>query len=86
MDGSELWMAVLVVVYVVVIAALVLYGEVSGLRSEIKYSNGDLRRDIEYRISDLHREVGAVKREVEYRANAHARDLERLLSDRRTSG
>ena len=85
MDGSELWFAVLVVVYVVIFAAVVLYAKVSGLGRDIEYRNGDLRRDIEYRIGDLDREIGAVKREIEYRANAHDRDLERLLSERRTS-
>lgn len=75
------------VVYVVVFAAAVLYAKVSALHSEIEYRISDLRHDIEYRISDLHREVGGVKREIEYHAHAHAlaHDLERLLSERRTS-
>ena len=74
MGGPEQGLPTEVLVFVVIIAAVALY-----------FKMIDLRHDIEYRIRDLHREVGAVKREIEYRANAHDRDLERLLSDRRTS-
>ena len=72
--------------HVVFMAAMAPDFTVSDLRRDIEYRIGELSRESEYRIGDLHREVGAAKREIELRANAHDRDLERLLAEREQAG
>ncbi len=80
MGGPEHCVPAAVLVYVVIIAAVALYFAVNDLRRDIENRDGELRREIKQRVGDLQREVGAVKREIEYRANRHDHDLERLLS------
>ena len=69
---AERWLAVLLVVGIVILAAVVL---------DVNASS-DLR-DLEYEIRDLRRDVGEVRREIEWRAEQDDRDVERLLSELR---
>ena len=68
MDGTDRWIGVGVMVYVVIFAAMVLYVAAD--------SNG---RELQGEIRDLRREISALQREVEYRGEADDRDVERLL-------
>ena len=72
--------AVGLVLCVVVAAAVVLVMTVT-------FKTNDLRRDIAALQRDLQweREVGAVKREIEYRADRHDRDVESLTYEVRRS-
>ncbi len=74
---SERWFAVAVLAWVVVMSALFHYMAVSDLHRKAEDDNRDLR----YEIGDLRRDVDAVKREIEYRADRHDRNVERLASE-----
>ena len=69
---AERWLAVLLVVGIVILAAVVL---------DVNASSDF--RDLEYEIRDLRRDVGEVRREIEWRAEQDDRDVERLLSELR---
>ena len=69
---AERWLAVLLVVGIVILAAVVLDANVSS----------DFL-DLEYEIRDLRRDVGEVRREIEFRAEQDDRDVERLLYELR---
>ena len=71
MDADR-WLAVLLVVGIVILAAVVLDVNVSS----------DFR-DLEYEIRDLRRDIGEVRREIEWRAEQDDRDVERLLYELR---
>lgn len=74
MDGSERSLPAPVVIYVLIIAAMLIYFAVNGSARELQYEIGDLRRD-----------VGAVQRELEFRGEQDDRDVERLLYELRRS-
>ena len=69
---AERWLAVLLVVGIVILAAVVL---------DVNVSSDFL--DLEYEIRDLRRDVGEVRREIEWRAEQDDRDVERLLYELR---
>ena len=69
---AERWLAVLLVVGIVILAAVVL---------DVNVSCDFL--DLEYEIRDLRRDVGEVRREIEWRAEQDDRDVERLLYELR---
>ena len=62
------------VIYVLIIAAMLVYFAVSGSVRDLQYAIGDLRRDI-----------GAVQRELEFRSERDDRDVERILYELRRS-
>ena len=72
--NGDQWSAVALVLYVVIMVAVVLFMTVT-------FRTSDLRRDIADLRRDLQQEVGAVRREIEYRADRHDRDIERVLSE-----
>ena len=74
MNGSERWLPALVVIYVLIITALLVYFAVSGSVRHLQYEIGDLRRDI-----------GGVERELEFRGEQDDRDVERILYELRRS-
>ena len=69
---AERWLAVLLVVGIVILAAVVL---------DVNVSSDFL--DLEYEIRDLRRDVAEVRREIEWRAEQDDRDVERLLYELR---
>ena len=69
---AERWLAVLLVVGIVILAAVV---------RDVNVSSDFL--DLEYEIRDLRRDVGEVRREIEWRAEQDDRDVERLLYELR---
>ena len=69
---AERWLAVLLVVGIVILAAVAL---------DVNVSSDFL--DLEYEIRDLRRDVGEVRREIEWRAEQDDRDVERLLYELR---
>ena len=77
MNGDQ-WSAVGLVLYVVIMAAVVLV-------MTVIFRTSDLRRDIAELQRELQREVGAMRRDVEYRADRHDRDIERILAELRRS-
>ena len=72
MDGTAGWLGVVVLGYIVIIAATLLYFAVGSEVSELKWE-----------IRGVRREIGALQREVERRGEAGDRDVDRLLRELR---
>ena len=74
MEGTVGWLGIgmVVLIYIVIIAALLLYFAVESKVSELQWE-----------IRGVRREVGAVQREVERRGEAGERDADRILRELR---
>ena len=70
MEETAGWLGVVVLVYIVIIAAILLYFAVGSKVSELKWE-----------IRGMRREIGALQREVERRGEAGNRDVDRLLRE-----
>ena len=62
--GRGRWLPALAVIYVLIVAAMLLYFVGSGSVRNLRYEIGDLRRD-----------VGEVQREIEFRSKQDDRDI-----------
>ena len=75
---GEQWSAVGLVLYIGIAAAV-------AILMTVTFKTSDLRRDVADLRRDLRQEVGTALREIEFRADRHDRDIERLLSEVRRS-
>ena len=73
MTGDQ-WSAVGLVLYVVVAAAV-------AILVTVIFKAGDVQRDIAELQRVLQRESSDVRREIDYRADRHDRDIEMLVSE-----
>lgn len=84
MDGDR-WVAVALLVGVVIMTALFHYQAVSAdIRDLHRKVSGDIR-ELRFENGDLRRDIGEVQREIEFRGQQEDRDVDRLLSALRRS-
>ena len=84
MDGDR-WVAVALLVGVVIMIALFHYQAVSAdIRDLHRKVSGDIR-ELRFENGDLRRDIGEVQREIEFRGQQEDRDVDRLLSALRRS-
>ena len=90
MEDTAEWlgMGIVVLIYLVIIAAMLLYfavdSKVSELQREIRGVRHEVGR-VQHEVGQVRREVGQVRREVERRGEAADRNVDRLVQAMRTN-